>query len=157
MKFEQNCVIPASRPKLWDFLTDIPKVAKCLPGVEEVHSEEEGKYSGILALKVGVIKLKMSGKIIIEEMNAEQHTATMAVQAADHRITGLVQGKMTMKLDEVSAEQTKLIVGTDISLFGKIGEFGQPIIRKKADKMMEEFAGNVAKSVAAPEASTATA
>jgi len=29
---------------------------------------------------------------------------------------------------------------TDLAVLGKIGEFGQPIVRKKADTLLEEFA-----------------
>lgn len=149
MKFENSCVIKAPCSQLWDYLTDIPKVAGCLPGVEEVNSTEPNKYSGSLVVKVGIIKLKMSGKITVDVMDKETHTAAMSVQASDARISGMIHGKLTMKLEELGPQETKLMVGTDIDLMGKIGEFGQPIIRKKADQMMIEFAGNVAKGVGA--------
>lgn len=148
MKFENSCVIPVPCSKLWDYLTDIPKVATCLPGVEEVNALEDGKYAGILSLKVGIIKLRMSGKIAIDVMDKEHHNAAMSVQASDQRISGMIQGKMTMSLQELGPQETKLTVGTDLNLFGKIGEFGQPIIKKKADQMMDEFAKNVASRVA---------
>jgi len=148
MKFDNSCVIAAPRSALWEFLTDIPRVASCLPGVEEVNALSENEYSGTLSFKVGIVKLKMSGKISIEVMDKEIHSATMSVKASDHRISGLIQGKMTMSLEDISELETRLNVGTDLNLFGKIGEFGQPIIRKKADQMMGEFAANVAKNVA---------
>jgi len=148
MKFENSCVIAVPCAKLWDYLTDIPKVATCLPGVEEVNALEDGKYAGILSLKVGIIKLRMSGKITIDLMDKEHHTAAMSVQASDQRISGMIQGKMTMSLQELGPQETKLTVGTDLNLFGKIGEFGQPIIKKKADQMMGEFAKNVASGAA---------
>ncbi len=147
MKFENSCSIGAPCSALWNYLTDIPKVATCLPGVEEVHALQDGKYAGILSLKIGVIKLRMSGKISIERMDSEQRAATMSVEAADQRISGIVQGKLTMQLHEISPNETTLTVGSDVNLFGKIGEFGHAIIRKKADQMMGEFARNVAVGV----------
>ena len=36
---------------------------------------------------------------------------------------------------------------TDVSIMGKIGEFGQPIIRKKADTMLKEFVENIKKQL----------
>ena len=148
MKFGNSCAIPVPLPNLWEFMTVIPKVATCLPGVEEVHALEDGKFGGTLTVKVGIIKLRMSGKILIEVMDSETHKATMSVQAADERISGLIQGKMTMNLETVTVNETKLNVETELNLFGKIGEFGGPIIRKKADQMMAEFAKNVAIAVA---------
>ena len=149
MKFENSCVIALPRQKLWDYMTQIPKVATCLPGVEEVRPLEDGNYEGTLAMKVGIVKLRLSGKLSIETMDVAQHTATMSVQAADQRISGMIQGKLTMSLEELTAAETKLVVGTDLNLFGKIGEFGQPIIKKKADHTMAEFASNVAAAAAA--------
>ena len=147
MKFQNECVIRVPSRKLWEFLTDIPSVARCLPGVEEVNSTENGKYVGTIVLKMGVVKLRLKGNITIEVMDAATYTAAMGVSAADERISGLIQGKLSMNLHELGPDETKLIAGTDVNLFGKIGEFGQPLIKKKADQMMNEFAANVAQTV----------
>ena len=147
MNFTNHCLISASPQKLWEFLTDIPKVATCLPGVEEVTKQDETHYVGVITQKVGVVKLRLSGRIEIEKMDAASHTAIMRVEANDQRISGMIQGKLTMNLEEISANETRLIAGSDINLFGKIGEFGGPMIKKKADQMMAEFASNVASRV----------
>jgi len=60
---------------------------------------------------------------------------------------GAVNGKTTMSLKEISANQTELVVETDVNILGKIGEFGQPIIRKKADSMLKEFVENIKKQL----------
>jgi len=149
VKFQNSCVINAPSQKLWSFLIDIPSVARCLPGVEEVNAVEEGKYVGVIAVKVGVIKLRLSGKITVELMDHERHVASMRVEAADQRISGMVQGMLSMNLETLAAGETKLTAETDVNLFGKIGEFGQPMIKKKADQMMTEFSLNVADMVGA--------
>jgi carbon monoxide dehydrogenase subunit G len=147
MNFTNHCLISVPPSTLWEFLTDIPKVATCLPGVEEVDKVDDTHYKGIITQKVGVVKLRLSGKIEIETMDAAARKAVMKVEANDQRISGMIQGKLTMNLEEVSPTETRLIAGSDINLFGKIGEFGQPMIRKKADQMMAEFATNVAQKV----------
>jgi hypothetical protein len=35
----------------------------------------------------------------------------------------------------------------DVEILGKIGEFGQPIIRKKADAILKEFVQNIRKQL----------
>jgi carbon monoxide dehydrogenase subunit G len=152
MKFENVCVIPAPIEKLWAYLTDIPSVARCLPGVEEASPQPDGTYTGVIALKVGMVKLRLKGRITIEQMDPQQRVASMRVQAADERISGMIQGVLSMRLEEVGPLESRLIAGTDVNLFGKIGEFGQPMIKKKADQMMAEFAANVA-DMMAPESS----
>ncbi|HWP84577.1 MAG TPA: SRPBCC family protein [Terriglobia bacterium] len=149
MKFQNSCVLRAPSQKLWAFLTDIPSVARCLPGVEEVSATEQNQYAGVISVKVGVVKLRLAGRITIERMDAESRVASMRVEAADQKVNGMVRGLLTMNLEPLAAEETRLNVETDVNLFGKIGEFGQPMIKKKADQMMTEFAGNVAGMVGA--------
>jgi carbon monoxide dehydrogenase subunit G len=62
---------------------------------------------------------------------------------------GAVNGKTSMVLKEISANQTELLVESDVNILGKIGEFGQPIIRKKADSMLKEFVENIKKQLTA--------
>jgi carbon monoxide dehydrogenase subunit G len=38
---------------------------------------------------------------------------------------------------------------TDANVMGRIGDFGQPVIRKKADQMLKEAAGALRKALAA--------
>jgi carbon monoxide dehydrogenase subunit G len=52
-----------------------------------------------------------------------------------------------MQLKELGAKETELLVETDVNIMGKIGEFGQPIIRKKADTMLQEFVENIKKQL----------
>lgn len=148
MKFSQSAVIPVARQPLWDFLMDVPKVAKSLPGVESVERLDDTTYQGMLKVRVGPISLNLQGKIIVEERNQENWRASLRAEAADKRAAGAVKGKTSMQLKERSSEETELVVETDVNILGKIGEFGQPIIRKKADQMLREFVENIKKQLA---------
>jgi carbon monoxide dehydrogenase subunit G len=44
---------------------------------------------------------------------------------------------------------TRLLIETDLAVLGKIGEFGQPVIKKKADTLLAEFARNLQSALAA--------
>ena len=147
MKFSQTAQIPVAREPLWDFLMDVPKVAKSLPGVESVSKIDDTTYEGVLTVRVGPIKLNLQGKIILEEQNKTDWRAVLRAEAKDRMAAGAVNGKATMNLKEISANQTELVVETDVNILGKIGEFGQPIIRKKADSMLKEFVENIKKQL----------
>ena len=60
-----------------------------------------------------------------------------------------VQAKLGMQLEELAANEVKLTISTDANVMGKLGEFGQPVIRKKAEQMMAEFTENVKRAVTA--------
>ena len=148
MKFNQRAVIPMAREPLWDFLMDVPKVARSLPGVETVSQIDDTTYQGTLKVRVGPISLNLQGKIIMEQRDRESWRAALRAEASDRMAAGAVKGKTTMELKEIGPKETELLVETDVNILGKIGEFGQPIIRKKADQMLKEFVENIKKQLA---------
>jgi uncharacterized protein len=147
LKFSQSAQIPVAREPLWEFLMDVPKVAQSLPGVESVNKIDDTTYEGALKVRVGPIALNLLGKIIVEEQDKENWRATLRAEANDRRAAGAVKGKTTMMLKALDSSQTELVVETDVNILGKIGEFGQPIIRKKADSMLKEFVENIKKQL----------
>ena len=132
MKFNQRVVIPMAREPLWDFLMDVPKVARSLPGVETVSQIDDTTYQGTLKVRVGPISLNLQGKIIMEQRDRGSWRAALRAEASDRMVAGAVKGKTTMELKEIGPKETELLVETDVNILGKIGEFGQPIIRKKS-------------------------
>jgi len=54
-----------------------------------------------------------------------------------------------MTLSEKSSATTELTIVTDAQVLGKIGNFGQPIIRKKADQTVNEVGENLRAALAA--------
>ena len=147
MKFTQRAVIPVDRELLWDFLMDVPKVAKSLPGVETVNQIDDTTYQGILKVRVGPISLNLQGKIFLETRDRDNWRAALRAEASDRMAAGAVKGKTSMELKELGPKQTELVMETDVSILGKIGEFGQPIIRKKADAMLQQFVENIKKQL----------
>jgi len=148
VKFNQRVVIPMAREPLWDFLMDVPKVARSLPGVETVSQIDDTTYQGTLKVRVGPISLNLQGKIIMEQRDRGSWRAALRAEASDRMVAGAVKGKTTMELKEIGPKETELLVETDVNILGKIGEFGQPIIRKKADQMLQEFVENIKKQLA---------
>ena len=149
MKFSQRAVIPSAREPLWEFLMDVPKVAQSLPGVESVSKIDDTTYQGTLKVRVGPIALNLTGKIILEEQDKARWRAALRAEAKDRMAAGAVNGKTSMELKEIGPKETELIVETDVNILGKIGEFGQPIIRKKADQMLQQFVENIKRQIAA--------
>ena len=147
MKFNQRAVIAVAREPLWDFLMDVPKVAQSLPGVEKVEQLDPDTYQGTLKIRVGPISINLQGKIIVEQRDRDNWRATLRADASDRLAAGAVRAKTSMELKDLSATETELLVDTDVSIMGKIGEFGQPIIRRKADAMLKEFVENIKKQL----------
>ena len=50
---------------------------------------------------------------------------------------------MTMKVTAKSPVETELEIMADTTFMGRLGELGQPIIRRKARNTLEEFSQNL--------------
>ena len=147
MTFTQECVVPVARERLWDFLMDVPAVSRCVPGVRDVALADDNAYRGAIDVKVGPIRLGLEGTITIEEQNRAEWRARMRADANDRRLGGGIRARMLLALEPDDAG-TRLRIDTDLAVLGKIGEFGQPVIRAKADALLAEFAGNLGSALA---------
>jgi uncharacterized protein len=148
MKFEHKATINAPIDQVWNFLMDLPSVAKCVPGVESVEALDNDRYRGTLKVKVGPISLNLQGDAYVVERDDAGHKATMRLDAADKRAGGAVKGIASMTAT-AAGSNTELLLDTDAQVMGRIGEFGQPIIRRKAEQTMNEFAENLRKAIQA--------
>ena len=101
-----------------------------------------------MKIKVGPIGLSLASEISIVEKNEANRTAALLVEAADKRVGGAVKATMSMKLTP-EGDGSRLEVSTDANVMGRIGDFGQPVIRKKADQTLQEVAANLRKALAA--------
>lgn len=148
MNFEQRLTVAAPRQAVWDLVTDIPQVALCIPGVTKVEHVEGSRYRGTMTVSVGPIRLNLEGNISVEQQDKATWTAAMKANAAERRIGGGVDATVTLTLAEKSPTETEMVITTVANFLGRVGEFGQPVIRKKADSTLQEFAKNLQKKLA---------
>ena len=147
MILDHKVTVPASPERVWEFLMDVPAVAACVPGVESVEQRGNDEYVGALRVRIGPINVLLEGNVTVTERNVDERRAEMRVEAVDRRIRGAVNATSTMQLEPLDDGMTALSVHTDAAVLGKLGEFGQPIMRRKADQIMQEFANNVSRKI----------
>jgi uncharacterized protein len=147
MKFEQTCTITANRAAVWDFLMNMENVASCLSGVQNVKQIDDDHYEGALRVRVGPVSLQFQGTIHVETRDRDQWHGVVRAEAKDRKVGGGVQAHLDMDLIEKSPSETEMRVALDTHILGKIGEFGQPLIRKKTDAMLQDFAAQVNKQL----------
>jgi uncharacterized protein len=147
MEFEHRCTIPVPRATLWNFLLDVPRMATCVPGVESITNSGDDTYDGQMRVKFGPIHLTLQGTMTIETRDQEQWLVVARSEANDRRVGGGVHINTRLLLLESAPAVTELVVQTQARLLGKLGEFGQPVIRKQADTILAGFARNLVERV----------
>lgn len=150
MILDQKVVVQAAPERVWEFVMDIPAVSRCVPGVESFEKIDDDTFLGSLKVKVGPIGVKLSGKVMVVERDRENLRSRMDVQAAEKRLNSAVSAHATITLVPLSETETELQIHTESSILGKLGEFGQAVMRRKADQIVGEFARNMAKAIDSP-------
>lgn len=142
MKFQHQVTTQASREALWAVLQDFPSVARCLPGVEEVRQLSDATYEGTLRIRIGPIGLRMAGTVEVEQ-DEDAGVWRMIAQAQDRRVGGGAKAIIEATVTEPEPGIAGLDIQADVQFIGRLGEMGQPLIRRKADAMINEFAQNL--------------
>jgi carbon monoxide dehydrogenase subunit G len=145
---DQQVVVPAAADRVWEFLMDIPAVSRCVPGVESIERLDDDTFAGMLKVRVGPIGVTLNGKVIVVERDRDHLRSRMDVQAAEKRLNSAVSAHATVTLIARSDSETEVHIHTESSILGKLGEFGQAVMRKKADQIIGEFARNMARELA---------
>jgi uncharacterized protein len=125
----------------WRVLTDVERIAPCLPGAElrEVDGEE---FRGVVKVKVGPITAEYKGKASFRELDAVAHRAVLAAEGRESRGQGSASAIITAQL-EPSGKGTKVSVVTDLSITGKVAQFGRGVLADVSSKLLAQFADNL--------------
>lgn len=147
MIIDSTTTIPAPVERVWDFVMDIPAVSRCVPGVEAFERVDDDTFEGTLKVKVGPVTVRLEGRIVVAERDRDRFVSRLEISARERRIASSVSATTTLTLLPTADGSTEMRVHTDASILGKLGEFGQSVMRRKADQMVAEFAKNAAVEV----------
>lgn len=146
MKLEHTLSVDASRARVWAVLMDLPAASGCVPGTRDLVATDDG-VRGTLDVRVGPVKLALSGTVTIESRDEAAGTARLRADAEDRRLGGAVRAHVDIAL--IGDAPTQLRVSSDVTVLGRIGELGQPLIARQADKVLAGFAECLGRTVAA--------
>lgn len=149
MIVERSIRIAAPADETYRRCIDIPFVGTCLPGATDVEPDGAESYRGRFAVKVGPVAVSLSGTVRIVEADPSARTAVLRLQGADRRIGGEVVGDLRIGVSDDPPGDSRLDVHTDVSVSGKLGQFGQAVILKKADQITEGFVQEFSRQLAA--------
>ena len=141
MKFQGNLLIARPVEKVWEFLWDIEKLSRCIPGCQGVKTvKEREKYS--LSVKDSVGPITMQFELLADVKKVEPlKRIEIAMEGKDFRAGGVRQ-TMTLALTP-NGNDTQVDFETDVNVFGRLGTLGYPFVKKKAEAVIKEFGDNV--------------
>ncbi|MHC4536536.1 MAG: CoxG family protein [Planctomycetota bacterium] len=142
MIIEGNFIILLPIESAWDFLMDIESVARCMPGLKQVEAIDDKTYRCTIEAKVAYLKFNFSGDFSITKDELPVRVESV-VKGEDRKFFSTLKAENLMELEAISEDVTMVNYKIDVNLFGRLGTFGQRIIRGKAEQIAQEFINNV--------------
>ena len=146
MEINNSFEVKAPLDVAWATLTDLARIAPCLPGAT-LTSIEGDIYKGHVTVKVGPIVAKFGGQAIFQERNDTEHRAVLKGEGRDTTGKGNASAIITAQLEVVDALTTRCTVSTDLTITGKIAQFGRGALADVSDKLLKQFVVNLETTV----------
>jgi carbon monoxide dehydrogenase subunit G len=147
LKFEHKVVVDAPRAKVLEFLGDFNRAAYCLPGLEELTELAPNTYEGRVKVRIGPLGLNVSGKAEVQRGSADDPWRVKG-EGRDRRVGTTMTASVEALLAELGPDRTEMTLDADVVFAGRLAELGQPLIKRKADSYVKEFAENLKKAIA---------
>jgi len=135
----ESFILQAGRERVAAFLADVENVAACVPGVENVEMAEPNTYEAVLRMQIGPIKSSFAGSVEIDPSGAPARLAANA-QGKDRSTQSMAKVAFSANLEEVGDGTTRVDAEADVSIRGRLGQFGTGVIQATATQMLNDFA-----------------
>ncbi len=126
----------------WPLITDLERIAPCLPGAELQEVEGE-TYRGVVKVKLGAISSQFKGEAHFVERDDENYRAKIKGAGRDTGGRGNASADITAQAESLSPTSTRVAVTTELHITGKVAQFGRGIMGDVSSKLMAQFADNL--------------
>lgn len=125
--------------RVWLTMVDIPRIAACIPGCEQVEEQEHlARYSAVMKQKVGPFRLEVPAEITVSE-----HREPCLVRARATGTDKFTRTTLGVELDVALAPDDAsgclLSICASLQVAGRLASLGYSMIKKKADENFAEF------------------
>lgn len=148
--------VPVPIAEAWNVLTNVERIAPCLPGAQLQEVEGE-TYRGAVKVKVGPIQAQFKGQASFVEKDDVNYKVVLKGEGRDTGGKGNASAVITAQLTAIDAASTQVNVNTDLSITGKVAQFGRGALADVSDKLLAQFSDNLNNLIASePAAATPT-
>lgn len=158
IRIENSFVVPAPIEQAWAILTDVPRIAPCLPGAELTEVVDASTYRGQARVRIGPMQLVFKGEARLTRADGATRTSTLSIRGADTKGRGNVSSEMTFALAP-EGDATRVAVKTELTLSGSVAQYGRGVglIKELCNQYATQFAENLAARILGGESSAAPA
>lgn len=137
MKITNEFTVSAPPAQAWAVLTDLEAIAPCMPGASLTGFDGE-TYQGKVRVKLGPVVSNFGGTATFAEKDDATHHAVIDAKGKDVRGAGNATARITADL-KPHPSGTLVSVDTDLTISGKLAQFGSSMIKQVSEKLLGEF------------------
>jgi carbon monoxide dehydrogenase subunit G len=130
------------------FVQDAPRLARCIPGCDDLREISPGRYSAVLTNRVAFLTLRFNVVIDIVNIDAP-HTIEARITGDAIGLVGHVAATASVHLIEHGERSTTIRYVSDVGLTGRLGGLGQPAFRATSASLAREFGDNLKRALEA--------
>lgn len=149
MELSNEFEVPVPIEQAWEILTDLERIAPCLPGAQ-LQEVEGDIYRGIVKIKVGPITAQYKGQAVMVKKDDDAHVALLEATGRDTRGAGNASAAIKAELTS-RGDVTHVSVVTDLTVTGKVAQFGRGVLADVSAKLLGQFVDNLEATVLADE------
>ena len=147
-------LIPAPREQVWAALNDPAVLQASIPGCEAVEKTSDTDMTAKVALKIGPMAARFTGKVKLENVNPpESYTIT---GEGNGGAMGFAKGGADVTLAAVGPNETRLTYAVKAQVGGKMAQLGGRLIDATAKQMSDQFFDRFAAQLTPAETDPAT-
>ncbi|BCB91489.1 hypothetical protein Psuf_088020 [Phytohabitans suffuscus] len=147
MRLDHEFVVPRPVDEAWAVLTDIERIAPCMPGAK-LTGVEGDDYHGTVKVKVGPVVAQYAGVARFRERDAERHRAVLEASGKQSGGPGRASAVVTADLAG-DGDGTRVTVVTDLTVAGPLAQFGRGAIAQVSGKLLDQFVAQLREKVLA--------
>jgi carbon monoxide dehydrogenase subunit G len=145
MEMLGNRRLGVTQQQAWEALNDPETLKKCIPGCDKFELTGDNQYSVALALKIGPVSAKFSGKVALSDIVApDGYKLSFEGQGG---VAGFAKGSSSVTLRPLdgTAEAAPAAGGCELDytvqaqVGGKIAQLGQRLIDGAAKSTADDF------------------
>lgn len=156
MKLREEFRVDRPVSTIWEFFEEPERVARCLPGVEQIRVIDPDNVEVRATQSIGPMNATFEAKVSILERQEHQYIRFQAAGKSVRGAVGNLRALNTVQLNEVDGATVVLVEG-DVILAGALGSVGQKVVAKQAGKVTAVFADNLRQALAGGPAAIAPA
>lgn len=146
--FDRSIQITGDAAAAWNLMTDVPRLVDWISVVGDAAEKEPLKsYTAVIEDRVGMFALRADLAITLSEVREHEHITARA-EGQDRQIGSRITIEADVDLTP-EGETTTIRVQGHYEITGRAATLGSSQIKRKGEKVLDEFFANLEREAAA--------